>query len=522
LFTAAVSPTGSVLVATDPQNVAQPKPAVTPAPLSGLTSVTSLSNALSVGPNGVAFALRSASGAVSIASTSSITSGNWAVTTLNAAAGGPSIASTPELGRSPDGELEVFGTTTAGHVISWVNDGLFGQGWNAYDLSAITGLTPVAMTPQIATSPNDAAVQGLLVETVSHQLVMLVDDNTTYTLWRQVPVALPAGAVPVGVPQVIATSTGLLAGVVTSTGALVATASSALGPWVWTDLTPSLTRAKQAVAPSSSLALSPTTAYLRSSVGDLVAATNFGNSASVTVANVSSAVGVGERISSDPTLTMTPTGPALLASDGGSTPLVSKIVSLARSLDQNHAAVVETPLNTNCNPYSGYFGRGSTWACPKGMGAEEWCSDFANWVWARSGAQVSGITGYSYTFVNVGMRLGTFKPGATNNPKPGDAVVWGVAATGVGNHVGLVVAVKGNLIEVVSGNAGPPTPQGYNVRVWDSGFFDPATSHDAPSDAIVGYITPIAATQTARASVPVVEATSPADAARIALQDHGK
>jgi len=522
LFVAAVSPTGSVLTSVDPQLGAQPKPASTPAGLVALSNATGLSNVVSNGANGVAMAVRSASGAVSLATTNSAVSGPWVFTVLTSVAGGPGVTGTPELGRSPDGNLEIFGTSSAGHVIEWTNDGLFGRTWNAYDLSAITGLPPVTITPQVAVATSDNGIQGLLVETVSHQLVLLIDDNTTYTLWRQVPLALPAGVVPTGSPQLISSGTGLLAAVVTSTGAVVASAPSVLGPWTWTDLAPGLTRAKQLIATNSSLALSPTTVYLRSTAGDLLGVTNFGSATSATVANLSSAVGVGERISSDPVLVATPTGPALVASDGGSIPLVAKIVSLARSLDQNHAAVVETPLNTNCNPYSGYFGRGSTWACPKGMGAEEWCSDFANWVWARSGAQVAGITGYSYTFVTAGIRLGTFKPGATNNPKPGDAVVWGVAATGVGNHVGLVVAVKGNLIDVVAGNAGPPTPQGYNVKVWDSGFFDPALSHDAPNDSIVGYITPLGVGQGARSGPVLAQPVSPAEAARIAAQDHGR
>jgi len=522
LAVAAVSPTGSVLTAVDPQVGAQPKPAATPTGLSTLSNVTGLSNLVSNGANGVAMAVRSASGAVSLATTNAAAGGSWSFTVLTSVAGGPGITGTPELGRSPDGNLEIFGTSSAGHVIEWTNDGLFGRTWNAYDLSAITGLTPVSMTPQVATATSDGDIQGLLVETQSHQLVLLVDDNTTYTLWRQVPLALPSGVVPTGAPQLIASGTGLSLAVVTSTGALAASAPSALGPWTWTDLTPALTKAKQLVAANSSLALSPTTVYLRSTAGDLLSVTGVETSTSATVSNLSGAVGVGERISSDPVLFVTPTGPTLVASDGGSIPLVAKIVSLARSLDQNHAAVVETPLNTNCNPYSGYFGRGSTWACPKGMGAEEWCSDFANWVWARSGAQVTGITGYSYTFVTSGIRLGTFKPGATNNPKPGDAVVWGVASTGVGNHVGLVVAVKGNLIDVVAGNAGPPTPQGYNVKVWDSGFFDPALSHDAPNDGIVGYITPLAIGQSARVAPPIPQPVSAAEASKIAAQDHGR
>ncbi len=522
LFVAGVSPTGSVLIACDPQLGARPKPASTPASLATLTGVAALSNVVSNGGTGAAIAVRSANGAVSLVTTTNAAQGPWVQTVLTSVVGGPGMTSVPELGRTADGRYEIFGTSAAGHVLQWTNDGLFGRTWNAYDLSAITGLAPVVGTPQLASAANDGDMQSLLVETVSHQLVLLVDDNTTYTMWRQIPLTLPAGAVPVGPPQLMATSSGLLAGAVTTSGAVVASAPSALGPWVWTDLSFALTKAKQLVSANSALALSPTTLYLRSTAGDLLAVTNFATSSTATVANVSSAVGVGERISSDPVLTMTPTGPALIASDGGSIPLVAKIVSLARSADQNHAAVVETPLNTNCNPYSGYFGRGSTWACPKGMGSEEWCSDFANWVWLRSGAQVSGITGYSYTFVTSGMRLGTFKPGATNNPKPGDAVVWGVAATGVGNHVGLVVAVKGNLIDVVAGNAGPATPQGYNVKVWESGFFDPALSSDTPTDSIVGYVTPIALGQSARASTPSAQPVSASDAAKIALQDHGR
>ncbi len=522
LVVAAVSPTGAILTASDPQLGAQPKPAATPSGLASLANVTGLSNLVSNGAAGVAVAVRSASGAVSLATAPSAGQSGWQYTVLTSVAGGPGITGTPELGRSADGRYEIFGTSGAGHVIEWTNDGRFGRTWNAYDLSAITGIGPVSMTPQLAAASSDGEIQGVLVETATRQLILLIDDNSTYTLWRQIPLTLPAGVVPAGAPQMVTSGTGLMLGVTTTTGALVATAPSVLGPWVFTDLAPALTKAKQLVAPNSGIALSPTTAYMRSTAGDLLSLSNFASATTVTVSNVSAAVGVGERISSDPVLSMTSNGPALVAADGGSIPLVAKIVSLARSLDQNHAAVVETPLNTNCNPYSGYFGRGSTWACPKGMGAEEWCSDFANWVWARSGAQVAGITGYSYTFVTAGMRLGTFKPGATNNPKPGDAVVWGVAATGVGNHVGLVVAVKGNLIDVVAGNAGPVTPQGYNVKVWESGFFDPATSHDTPTDGIVGYVTPIAIGQGARIAPPIAQPVSASEAAKIAAQDHGR
>jgi hypothetical protein len=53
-----------------------------------------------------------------------------------------------------------------------------------------------------------------------------------------------------------------------------------------------------------------------------------------------------------------------------------------------------------------------------------------------------------------------------------------------GQHVGLVVGVKGSTIDVVSGNSGD--------AVQESGYFDP-TSSTVNGYAIVGYTSPIAA-----------------------------
>ncbi|MEI6700320.1 MAG: CHAP domain-containing protein, partial [Actinomycetota bacterium] len=393
---------------------------------------------------------------------------------------------------------------------------------DAYDLSLITGLPPVIGSPQLATFQGDGAVQTVMVETTSHRLILLLDDNSTFTIWRQVPLQLPQGLLPTAPPQFGATATGLLASYTVDGGLVVGTSVGARSPWTWTDLSSPLTRAKFATAAGSVPALlttSPPVVLVRATTGDLLSVGSLAAASGPTVTNVSADVGTGERVSSDVTMTMTPTGPAFGALDGGPIPLVNKIVLLAKSLDQTGSGVVETPLNTNCNPYTAYFGRGSTWSCPKGTAAEEWCSDFANWVWAKSGASVTGISGYSFTFVNHGQRLGTFKAGAANNPKPGDAVVWGYLASGVGNHVGLVVGVRGKLIDVVAGNAGPVTKQGYNVKVWESGYFDPTTSHDAPTDSIVGYITPVLAGSVPHLGGPPISQSS---AAQIAAQDGGR
>jgi len=144
-----------------------------------------------------------------------------------------------------------------------------------------------------------------------------------------------------------------------------------------------------------------------------------------------------------------------------------------------------TPLGSNCNFFTAWFGRGSATGCAPGTRSEEWCSDFANWVWLVVGAGVTRLTGWSYTFVDYGMTHGTFKQGPTNNPQPGDAVVWGDLSSQYGTHVGIVAAVKNGQINVISGNDGTD-------HVSLSGFFDPATS-TISGYPIVGYTSPLPA-----------------------------
>jgi len=55
--------------------------------------------------------------------------------------------------------------------------------------------------------------------------------------------------------------------------------------------------------------------------------------------------------------------------------------------------------------------------------------------------------------------------------------------------------------------------------VWDSGYFNPAASHDAGSDAIVGYITPTLPGASAPHATVVIHKGSPA---QIAHQDGGR
>ncbi len=175
------------------------------------------------------------------------------------------------------------------------------------------------------------------------------------------------------------------------------------------------------------------------------------------------------------------------SSDYGFT-FVSGLVQRAASQDQYGAAVIETPPNSGCNPYTAFFGRGSPSGCAPGTSSEAWCSDFAEWVWYGVGINTAGITGWSYTFVNWGVASNTWLPGATDNPLPGDAVVWGTTGGGgYGAHVAIVSGVSGGLIDTINGNS--VGPNGAIDAVSDSGYFNPATSTD-DGYPIIGYISP--------------------------------
>jgi hypothetical protein len=80
---------------------------------------------------------------------------------------------------------------------------------------------------------------------------------------------------------------------------------------------------------------------------------------------------------------------------------------------------------------------------------EYWCADFAIWVWANVGADVSGLTAAAGSFYVYGQNNGTL----SNSPAVGDAVVFDYQGGGVADHVAIVTQVNANgTIESVSGD----------------------------------------------------------------------
>jgi MYXO-CTERM domain-containing protein len=80
---------------------------------------------------------------------------------------------------------------------------------------------------------------------------------------------------------------------------------------------------------------------------------------------------------------------------------------------------------------------------------EYWCADFAQWVWANSGVDTTGLNAAAGSFYCYGQNNGTL----SNTPQPGDAVVFNYQGNCVADHVAIVTQVNSDgTIESASGD----------------------------------------------------------------------
>ncbi len=173
-------------------------------------------------------------------------------------------------------------------------------------------------------------------------------------------------------------------------------------------------------------------------------------------------------------------------------PLRGRIVQIA----ENQVGYATDPSDTYCNKYSAYWESGTA-TCNNTNRAEEWCADFAAWVWQSAGAQVvyqfinGDLNSSSASFYEWGVAHGTWHPvGSGYVPQPGDVAVYGLyAAQLVAQHVAIVVSdpPSGKGPDVVNGD-GDRT--GFSVvEVGDDEY-----KADAPGSAayLSGYVSPSA------------------------------
>ena len=135
-----------------------------------------------------------------------------------------------------------------------------------------------------------------------------------------------------------------------------------------------------------------------------------------------------------------------------------EIVKLAES----QIGYKTNPVDSYCNKYSAFWYSGAS-GCPNGELDEEWCADFAAWVWRSAGIPFSYryqngyINSSSASFYEWGRRHGTWHAtGSGYVPRPGDVAVYGLnVATLVAAHVAIVVGSSGanNAPAAVNGDA---------------------------------------------------------------------
>jgi hypothetical protein len=131
----------------------------------------------------------------------------------------------------------------------------------------------------------------------------------------------------------------------------------------------------------------------------------------------------------------------------GISPLRARIVRVAMS----QVGYRTDPPDSYCNRFSAYWDAGQD-ICASGELSEEWCADFAAWVWQQAGAVVDYqlAPGYlnsdSASFYVWGVEHHTWHPVSSHyRPQPGDVAVYGLNLSAVtADHVAVVTAATGN------------------------------------------------------------------------------
>jgi hypothetical protein len=129
-------------------------------------------------------------------------------------------------------------------------------------------------------------------------------------------------------------------------------------------------------------------------------------------------------------------------------PLRARILSVA----SGQLGYRTDPSNTYCNRFSAYWDAGID-DCGNGNLDEEWCADFAAWVWKQAGAEVTYqlapgfLNSQSASFYVWGVDHHTWHPvGSHYTPQPGDVAVYGLDLSSVtADHVAIVTAATSNV-----------------------------------------------------------------------------
>jgi CHAP domain len=170
-----------------------------------------------------------------------------------------------------------------------------------------------------------------------------------------------------------------------------------------------------------------------------------------------------------------------------------RIVTIAKS----QLGYSTTPTHSYCNKFSAYWDAGTA-DCQSGEMSEQWCADFAAWVWHKAGVQLTygynpgQLNGRAASFYEWGLANGHWHPvGSGYVAEPGDAAVYGLVpgADPTAAHVAIVT-------ENQRGQRGPDVVNGdgdhTGFSVVETGTdqtrADTGHNHHA---TLAGYVSPV-------------------------------
>jgi hypothetical protein len=156
--------------------------------------------------------------------------------------------------------------------------------------------------------------------------------------------------------------------------------------------------------------------------------------------------------------------------------------SLASANAESATAVANVgkgACSTNSAGGAGYY----TSCHGNGGSPENWCADFAKWVWMEAGADVSGLSPAAGSF-------GYYGSGLHSTPHVGDAVLFDYNGAGYADHVAVVTSINSNgTITSIGGNERNGNPA-YSTVASDT--YSPGTGYSSYwGMTISGYVSPV-------------------------------
>ncbi len=152
------------------------------------------------------------------------------------------------------------------------------------------------------------------------------------------------------------------------------------------------------------------------------------------------------------------------------------------------------PPDTYCNRFSAYWHAGAT-DCPNSERDEQWCADFAAWVWRQAGVRfvyglgLDDLNASSASFYLWAVAHHTWhRVGSGYVPQPGDVAVYGLDLTRLqAQHVAIVAGYS-------PGARGPDVVNGDGERtgfsVVESGTDQYKSDLTGNGGQLAGYVSP--------------------------------